>query len=340
MSNPSDKVPNTFVRRTTTSVLLIFVVTMAVFLWAAYRSERHRHYEETFEHLEETSGVLSLIADLAGSTAQTDLEALEARLALRTRTPHQVIIVGPDSEIVASSRRSLLGEDIRASLHLVPYGPLESGRAVARDAAGPWLASSVSLDGLGNRLFLLRLREGSEGFVRSFWELHGLHVGITMLLFFVLLKFLGERYVRRPIEKLAGHVQRVEAGEFLTQPERYEPDEFGWLAERFNQMGLRLKETVEQLVRSEKAAAATAVAYQVAIGAMEPLESLKRHITYLQGLAQKDPDLERVATSLEKDRQELVLAMISLEKLGYESLGTDETATRDEATDSTRRIAE
>lgn len=340
MNTSSDSIPRGFARRTTTGVLLIFLITMVVFLWAAYRSEQSLHYMETFEHLEETSAILSLLPELQRPPTPGELADLEKRLAERTSTPHRVLVTQPNFYIASSSDASLIGKDIRIQLNLVPYGSLNSDRATGQDSLGQWLASSAPLAAQGQRLFLMRSRSGSEGFVSRFWGLHGLHIGVTVLLFLVLLKFLGERYVRRPIEQLAAHVQRVEAGEFLTQPERYERDEFGWLAGRFTQMGLRLKETIERLVRNEKAAAAAAVAYQVARGAVEPLESLNRHITYLQGLAREDSGLRKVATSLDNDRQELIAAMIHLEKLGYESLGSGEVTKNGEAAEDVGRAPE
>ncbi len=316
MNGSSDPIPRRFTHRTTASVLLIFLVTMVVFLSAAYRSEKSLHYEETFEHLTETSAVLSLLPNLGQQPTASAVAALEKRLAERTGVPHRLFLVGPEFSVAAAAESSMIGGDIRTQLNLVPYGPLDSGRATAEDDRGTWLASSMPLDDRGGRLYLLRSRKESEGFVGRFWRLHGLHIGVTVLLFFVLLKFLGERYVRRPIGQLAAHVQRVEAGEFLTQPERYEKDEFGWLAARFTQMGLRLREAVERLVRTEKYAAASAVAYVVATEAMEPLNSLERHIAYLEGLASGGVELKSLAASLEKDRQELVKAVVRLEKLG------------------------
>jgi len=339
MKLPSESIPRGFVRRTTSCVLLIFLVTMTVFLWAAYRSERSLHYTATFEHLEETSAVILLLPELRDKPAAVDLLALEKQLAERTSTPHRVLVTESDFSIAVSSERSLVGEDVRRRLSLESYDPPKSERATGYDNSGRWLVTSVPLDDQGRRLFVMRARGGSEGFVKRFWGVHGLHVGVTVLLFLLLLRLIGERYVRRPIEQLAGHVRRVEGGEFRTQPETYGNDEFGWLAERFSRMGLRLRKTVERLVRTEKYAAASAVAYVVATEAAEPLNSLKRHIAYLEGLAEDDRDLKRLAVLLEGDRQQLVSAVVRLEKLGpgpedQEGSSEIEPADNRESTDS------
>ncbi|MFQ5527863.1 MAG: HAMP domain-containing protein [Thermoanaerobaculia bacterium] len=331
MNDSFDSIPRSFARRAIAAVVLIFLLTMVVFLWAAYRSERSLHFEETFRHLEETSAVLSLLPELRDQPTAAGLAGLEERLAQRTDIPHRLVITESNFDIAASSEDPASGGDIRKTFSLVPYGSPDSGRAIGRDEDGRWLAASLALG--DKKLFLMRSRSGSEGFVGRFWGIHGLHMAVTVILFVVLLGFLGRRYVRLPIEQLAAHIRRVESGEFESHPESYANDEFGWLAKRFTHMGLELKRVVARLVRTEKYAAASAVAYAVATEAMEPLNSLKRHVTYLQGLAKDDRDLSTVASSIDKDRRELVLAVVRLEKLGPAPEGVEVNSETDAASE-------
>jgi hypothetical protein len=46
-----------------------------------------------------------------------------------------------------------------------------------------------------------------------------------------------------------------------------------------------------------------------------PLESLKRHVLYLEGVASSDPDLREVAHALETDRRKVVDVLLRLKEI-------------------------
>ena len=331
MSGSPDPIPRGVVRRITIAVILVFLVTMAVFLRLAFMSERNLHHRATFEHLEETLAVLSILPELRGEPMGDGLSMLEGRLAQRTRIPHRILLADAALSIVGSAESELVGNDIRSTYGLEPHDAPDASWAIGSTDDGSWMAVARPHGETGDVLYLLRLRRGGDGFAVQFWRVHGPHVVATVLLFALVLHSLGKVLIRRPLEQLGRHVQRLEAGEFWSQPEVYRNDEFGWLAKRFTQMGRRLRETVEKLVLSEKAAAAGATAYRVARQAVEPLARMKRHVAYLEGLAGKDPDLRRVVASLEKDRWAIAGAVILLEELDLgaaaDSEETDEQGT-------------
>ncbi len=315
MPSSSDAIPLKLVRRATTTVFAIFLVTMAVFLVAAYRSESKRYARGVFEHLEETSAVLSSLPQLLEPLPTGWLTGIEQQLGERTGVRHQVLVADSDSMITDATSKSVLGGDIRLLFQLEPFETSNLARASAQSEGSSWLASATPLGSTGRQLFLMRSNDRRSELVMRFWGLHGLHVGVTLVLFLVLLKLLGEHYIRKPIERLAGHVQRVEQGEFETRPETYEDDEFGWLARRFSLMGLRLQRTVRQLVRSEKYASAVAVAYRAARESASPLNDLNKHINRLDELAPDDSAVMRITRSLKKDYRRLIEVLVRLQTI-------------------------
>jgi methyl-accepting chemotaxis protein len=294
----------------------VFLITMAIFLLASFQAERTQHYRETFQHLDETLGVLSI---MPGISAVPDLDAIrdvEIVLQERTGVPHRLLTT-IDGVISGSTSDDLIGQEFGAALDLRPFEGDGSGRAVLRLDDEEWLLSSLNLEGSGEvgQILLLRERSASEGFVAKFVAFHGVHVVVTVLAFVVLLRFLTARYVRRPIEQLAAHVQRVEEGEFRTAPFVQGNDEFAWLADRFSRMGARLRGAVQDLVRSEKYASVSAIAFRIAREMKEPLEALHRHIVYLEGVAQAQPDLDTLVAGMKKDRARIIAAVQELADL-------------------------
>ena len=158
----------------------------------------------------------------------------------------------------------------------------------------------------GITLVLMRSRSGSEEFVGNFLGLHGLHTAVTLVLFTVVLHVIGRRYLRRPIERLVDYLEKLESGDFRAEPEVLRDDELGWLAHRFTQMAMKLKEVVQRLVRAEKYATASVMAFRIAREMGEPLGSLKLHILFLEGLAEEDEEIMRLGNTLRVDRQKVV----------------------------------
>lgn len=306
-STQDPEVPRGFTRRLILGVNAVFLITMGVFLAASFQAERSQHYRETFEHLDETLGVLSTLPGVSASPTPDAIRTVENSLQKRTGVPHRVLTT-LGGVISGSTEGELIGQEVDAVLDLRPFEGSDSGRAVLSLDGEEWLLSSLPLEDSegGGQILLLRARSASEGFVAKFLTFHGVHVVLTVMAFVVLLKFLMDRYVRRPIEQLARHVQRVEIGEFQTAPWISGEDELAWLAQRFTAMGTKLKATVEQLVRSEKYSSVNAVTFRMARELKPPLERMKRHIVELESVAQQQPDLRRLASQMRADREKLL----------------------------------
>jgi len=313
MKNPSSQsglgepnggeLPRTFTRRLILLVNLVFLVTMAIFLAISFVSERALHYQATFAHLEETLGVISMMPEISPTASPTVIRDLESRLGEHTGVPHRLFVVA-EGKISASSEENLLGRAYGSVVNLRPFEEENAHRGIAQIEGTEWLVSFRTGEDSG--FYLMRSRGANEGFASRFMALHGIHLMLTVLAFVVLLKFLMDRYVRRPIEQLARHVHRVEKGEFQTASQVSGEDEVAWLARRFTRMGTELKTTVERLVRSEKYSAVTAVTFRVARELKAPLERMDRHILELESVAQQQPDLRRLAGQMRSDRESLI----------------------------------
>lgn len=324
VESSSNPIPMTFVRRMTRMVFAVFLVTMLVFLVAAYRAETRLYAQGVFEHLEETSAVLVALPEVEAVSSAPWLADIERRLAAHTGVAHRVVVTDSEFTIKGASNKAEAGEDIRQLFGLEPFSTSGLSRATGHSEDVSWLVSSQSFGSRGQLLFLMRSNDARSGVLKRFLGLHVLHVGVTLVLFFVLMRFLGERFIRRPIQLLAAHVRRIEAGEFESHPEIYEDDEFGWLAERFTEMGLRLRESVRSLVRMEKLASAGAVAYRAARESAAPLYDLRNQIAFLEAAVEPDDEaILRIARSLKKDHRLLVDAVVGLQKMTRPDDGED-----------------
>jgi HAMP domain-containing protein len=293
-------------------VNLVFLAIMAVFLSVSFLSERAQHYQDTFAPLEETLGVISLMPEISPSASPDVIRDLESRLGEHTGVPHR-LLVAADGKISASSEEDLLGRDYRSVVDLTPVAGKDLHRGLARISGTDWLVSFQGGEDSG--LFLMRSRAASEGFVSKFLTLHGVHLILTVLAFVLLLKFLMDRYVRRRIEQLVRHVQRVEMGEFRTAPQASGEAELAWLAERFTRMATQLQTTVEHLVRDEKYSSVSAVTFRIARELKAPLGRMERHLLELESVAQQEPDLRRLAAEMRRDRESLIDAIRHLREI-------------------------
>jgi methyl-accepting chemotaxis protein len=310
-----ESVPTGFTRRLITVVELIFMATMALFVFASFVSERRMHYRETFEHLEETLGILSILPQVSPMATTAVISEVEVRLWERTGVAHRVMVADGDFVVKATSDPVLLNRDLRDSLEMKAVSSGDARLAFASGLEDEWLIASAATRDSDNSVYLMRSRGGSEEFIGEFLGLHGLHILVTIILFAVLLRYFSVRYVRRPILQLAAHVQNVEAGELASELSISGDDEFAWLADRFEQMGKTLKTAVEKLVRVEKYTTASGVAWRVAREMHGPLESLKRHVLFLEGVASSDPELREVADSLQRDRKKVVEVLLRLNEI-------------------------
>jgi HAMP domain-containing protein len=307
--------PKRFRLRLIAVISAVFLATMAVFLAVSFRAERSLHQQRTFEHLDETLGVVLYALRSDNRLASTQLAELEDGLTRRTGIEHRVFVTDPDGRILDASSAELIGNSIRQKYDLHLTALSSSDAPSARYTSDRWLASASALLGqdVGKAAFLMRTRAGGQQFIRQFIGRHGLHVLVTLAAFLAVVQLIGTRYVTRPIAELAAHIESVETGEFDIAPGRDRGDEFSWLADRFTRMGKRLSAVIQKLVRVEKQASAAVVAYRVARDLKEPLHSLDRHIIYLEGLEDRDEDYRRVVLSVRQDRECIVTAIRRLQ---------------------------
>jgi len=110
----------------------------------------------------------------------------------------------------------------------------------------------------GQRGTLTLWEDSSEYNKMVFWEWRYwlLHLSATVLpiLLFVMLAI--RFFVTKPLEKLLDRVRKMEKGYWEQTPFDEGPWEIRWLGWRFRNLGLELKNTVEDLVKAERRAAA------------------------------------------------------------------------------------
>lgn len=292
----------------------IFLITMTVFLTVSFSMERKLALSEIFEHLEETAGLLGA---WPGALDATEIAHIEDRLSHRTGAQHRLLVVDARGRVLTASDRVMIGTRLQEQFSSQAIGTGDGGQALVSGTLGPWHAVSVPRkDEPGDRsVYLLRADSGSEAFTKAFLRLHGVHVLVTIALFTSLLQLVGARYIRRPIERLADAIERLEEGNPVIEPSSKHPDELGWLEVRFGRMAERLRETVRRLVRAEKGASAYAVAIRVVHELEDPLRSLGRHTAYLEALAGRDPQLQKVKEQIREDQRKVLSAVRRLAKI-------------------------
>lgn len=309
-----------FHRRLVLSVLSLFLLTMFLFIGASFVSERNLHYRETYEHLDETLGILfAVLHDLndRNELSAEALHGLEQQLEQRTAVDHRIFLTDSDFTIIMSSNADLVGRSLSVEYSLKPYGSLESPWVTASAEDMRWLASSLEPEKNVSRhkVFLMRSGVNIDRFIRRFLGLHGLHILATIVLFVLVLELIGARLVRRPMEKLADLIQDVERGKLGSESGSKRDDELAWFARRFTSMGKSLTEMIERLVRAEKYASVSVLVFRIAREMRGPLDSLNRHILYLEGLAENDEALDKVVVDLRRDRQAVVEVMARLNEI-------------------------
>ena len=230
---------------------------------------------------------------------------------------HLFILTDVDGKIRSASSEDLIGRNIDSVVRMDSVSSATGYRAFGRSDRRDWMVAALpgSSRFSSDRYFLLRERSGDAGYIRQFVGIHTLHILATLLAFGLLVSFLSKRYVTRPILELAGAIRRIEAGDLMVDVPMGQGDEFGWLARRFAAMGGRLEDAIRRLVRSEKYASVAIVTFRIAHKLRDPLASLQRHITYIDGLSGESRDLERIASSLRQDRAEILEAIRQLNEI-------------------------
>jgi len=306
-----------FLRRLTLAVMVAYLLSMLVFVAVSFAAERRMYYMETYQHLDETLGVLA--SGLSTSSGSMENALLKAELALeqQTKVAHLVMVVDSEGRILATGHSNFRGRILTQVFSLRPYTSSGKPWRHGKTEAGRWLASSIPHSGGagGSQLVLLRSGQNIDPFVRMIMKFHGLHLVITALVFLLLFQVIGCRFVHQPMRSLISLIHDIESGKLTARPSQDLKDELAWMGRRFSHMGRTLQETIEQLVRAEKYAAVSMVAFRSTREMQAPLEAMNCHILYLEGLAENDINMRVTGSSLRKDRQHLVNVLARLKAI-------------------------
>ncbi|OGW74835.1 MAG: hypothetical protein A3J72_08355 [Nitrospirae bacterium RIFCSPHIGHO2_02_FULL_40_19] len=128
----------------------------------------------------------------------------------------------------------------------------------------------------------------------EFIILHSVHTAVTLLIVLVVIYYIMATYVLKPIRKLLYALEEMEKGKFVTSLEIKSGDEFEFLADRFNDMGFKLRDYVQRFVRIEKYSSVIAILRRVMSEIKEPCSSLRANIKLLHSLTKEDPQLSKL----------------------------------------------
>lgn len=137
--------------------------------------------------------------------------------------------------------------------------------------------------------------------ISEYIVIHTLHLVITILILLGSTYYLISKYVVKPVYKLLIAIEEMKKGKLVTALEIKSNDEFELLAEEFNEMGFKLREQVEQKVRSEKYSTAIALAKRVANTVSEPCLSLRANAKLLKEIGKGNPQVESLSDLILKD---------------------------------------
>lgn len=140
-----------------------------------------------------------------------------------------------------------------------------------------------------------------EGNLTAYLKIHIVHLLITIAILLGATFYLTSRYVVKPIYKLLIALDEMKKGKLVTALDIKSNDEFELLAEEFNDMGIKLREQVQQKVRAEKYSAAMALAKRIANTISEPCTSLRTNAKLLKDIAEENPQVEGLSDLILKD---------------------------------------
>ncbi len=145
-----------------------------------------------------------------------------------------------------------------------------------------------------------------EGNPFEFAKIHIFHAVITLIVLLIANFLLISRYVVKPIYKLLIAIDEMKDGKLVTSLDIKSNDEFQLLAEEFNEMGFKLREHLQQKVRSEKYSSALAVANRVVNRLKEPFSSLMSNVKLLRDVGGRDnPQVANLSDLILKDLQKI-----------------------------------
>ena len=295
-----------------------FVLTMAVFLFLSYRAERSFQLDHTVRLLHSTVEVMAA-GFTGGDPPKADqIRILQERLDAAGVHHHMVFVVDPSGRIIGSAAQSQSGEKLSDLFPRSDGGRMPPGGALVSDGSAWWLRVDKALPN-GNVLHLFLHWGHVASNLRTFWALHGVHVLVTLVVFSLLLWFVMERFVRRRLVSLLKAIRRMEMGRWDSDPEELSRDEFGWLHERFREMGQRLKENVDRLVRGEKYASAAIIVLRVAREMNGPLASIRSDIQSLSSDADLTDGAAAIIADLDRGVRDIERCLGKLTKIKHPS---------------------
>lgn len=165
-------------------------------------------------------------------------------------------------------------------------------------------------DNAGNPLYVTRLASNkwgwqvmavlkeSELYKSVRWlRTYALAIGALGVVLSLVVSYYLTRSIVRPLRLMTGQMDKLSAGDFQTTVENRYRDEFGVLVRTFNKMVVRIKQLMDDLIRSEKAKKHYEL--KVLQSQIQPhfLYNTLNSISYLSRRGQTD-DVDRMVTSL------------------------------------------
>lgn len=149
----------------------------------------------------------------------------------------------------------------------------------------------------------------------DFFLFHLIHTVITLFVLLMIIYFIIARYVLRPIRKLLSAIEEMEKGKFVTPLEIRSGDEFEFVADRFNEMGLKLKEYVSRMVRIEKYNSVLAISRRVTNEIRVPCASIKEKTELLHILADEGSLTSKLTDSVRRDCSQIEEKLNELDRI-------------------------
>jgi methyl-accepting chemotaxis protein len=149
----------------------------------------------------------------------------------------------------------------------------------------------------------------------EFFFLHSVHTAVTLLVILAVIYYIIARYVLKPIRKLLYALEEMEKGKFVTSLEIKSGDEFEFLADRFNNMGFKLREYVQRFIRIEKYSSAIAISRRITNEIKMPCSSLRANIKLLHSLTKENPQLSKLVGQVHNDLRSIENKLNELERI-------------------------
>ena len=149
----------------------------------------------------------------------------------------------------------------------------------------------------------------------EFLFLHSVHTVVTLFLLLTIIYYIIAVHVLKPIRKLLYALEEMGKGKFVTSLEIKSGDEFESLANSFNDMGFKLREHVQRLVRMEKYGSAMAISRRVINELRTPSSSFMGNLKLFHSLTEESSQLSRITGLLYSDFKTVESKLKELEQI-------------------------